>query len=387
MISDSVKVANKKDLKEGGLLRIEHGGRPIVLAMVKGKIYAMDATCTHQGGPLDEGKLDEYKLTCPWHYAVFDVRTGKVSDTTTWATDVDSFPVHVDQASGDISLELKPAQNLQGEEPLQQKRAEENGAGNDAESLDREKKFYEEQERKASNKLSLQLLGSDKLEGSDIMTFKLSRKGLDYTAGQFAYFQLDGVSGDPKGPIRHFSISSSPTEKDHIFISTRIRDTPYKQKLAGLADGTNIVAWGPQGEFTLQEGSPAVFLSGGIGVTPFRSMAKYATDKALATQIVIFDSNRNMENILYKDEFDRWAEENRNLKVIYTVTDENAEGWQGERGRIDKNMLRKHLTEKQISESIYYVCGPPGMLKAMQGILKEMEIPKDRIKIEEFTGY
>jgi ferredoxin-NADP reductase len=147
------------------------------------------------------------------------------------------------------------------------------------------------------------------------------------------------------------------------------------------------VAWGPEGEFTLQEGSPAVFLSGGIGVTPFRSMAKYATDKALATQIVIFDSNRNMENILYKDEFDTWARENRNLKVIYTVTDEKAEGWQGERGRIDNNMLRRHLTEKQISESIYYVCGPPGMLKAMQGILKEMQIPKDRIKIEEFTGY
>ena len=125
MISDSVKVANKKDLKEGGLLRIEHGGRPIVLAMVKGKIYAMDATCTHQGGPLDEGQLEDYNLTCPWHNAVFDVRNGKVSDKTAWATNVDSFPVHVDQASGDISLELKPAKPLQGEQPLQQKRPEE----------------------------------------------------------------------------------------------------------------------------------------------------------------------------------------------------------------------------------------------------------------------
>jgi|SRR6185436_16007638 nitrite reductase/ring-hydroxylating ferredoxin subunit len=106
MISDSRKVANKKDLKEGGLLRVELGGRPIVLAMVMGKIYAMDAICTHQGGPLDEGILEEYNLTCPWHNAVFDVRSGNVSNKTTWATNVNSYPVQVDPTTGDISIEL-----------------------------------------------------------------------------------------------------------------------------------------------------------------------------------------------------------------------------------------------------------------------------------------
>jgi len=106
MISDSRKVANKKGLKEGGLLRVELGGRPIVLAMVMGKIYAMDAICTHQGGPLDEGILEEYNLTCPWHNAVFDVRSGNVSNKTTWATNVNSYPVQVDPTTGDISIEL-----------------------------------------------------------------------------------------------------------------------------------------------------------------------------------------------------------------------------------------------------------------------------------------
>jgi nitrite reductase/ring-hydroxylating ferredoxin subunit len=106
MISDSRKVANKKDLKEGGLLRVELGGRPIVLAMVMGKIYAMDAICTHQGGPLDEGILEEYNLTCPWHNAVFDVRSGNVSNKTTWATNVNYYPVQVDPTTGDISIEL-----------------------------------------------------------------------------------------------------------------------------------------------------------------------------------------------------------------------------------------------------------------------------------------
>jgi ferredoxin-NADP reductase/nitrite reductase/ring-hydroxylating ferredoxin subunit len=390
MMTDSQTVANKKDLREGGLLRVELKGRPIVLSMVKGRIYAMDATCTHQGGPLDEGKLEEYSLTCPWHNAVFDVRNGNVSDKTAWATDLNSYPVHVDQATGDILIELHPAQRESQniEEPLQQKRTEEKMSDNEIETMEEVRKFYEEEEHKASEKLSLKLLGKDKLEGSDIMTFNFSRGGLDYAAGQFAYFRLEGVSGDPKGPIRHFTIASSPTEENHILLSTRIRDTPYKQKLAALAVGTNVVTWGPQGEFTLHADRPAVFLSGGIGVTPFRSMVKYATDKALPTQIVMFDSNRNIENILYKNEFDKWAKENRNLRIIYTITDEDKSGeWQGESGRIDKNMLRRQLSEKQIAESVYYVCGPPGMLKAMQGILSEMQIPKDRIKVEEFTGY
>ncbi|HEV8386331.1 MAG TPA: Rieske 2Fe-2S domain-containing protein [Nitrososphaera sp.] len=106
MKSDSRKAGNKKDLKEGDLKRVELGGRPIVLAMVMGKIYAMDATCTHQGGPLDEGILEEYNLTCPWHNAVFDVRNGNVSEKTSWATNVNSYPVQVDPATGDISIEL-----------------------------------------------------------------------------------------------------------------------------------------------------------------------------------------------------------------------------------------------------------------------------------------
>jgi len=67
------KVANKKDLKEGGLLKIEPNGKSIVLAMVNGSVYAMDLTSL-EGGPLKEGTLDAFSLTCPWHYAVFDIR-------------------------------------------------------------------------------------------------------------------------------------------------------------------------------------------------------------------------------------------------------------------------------------------------------------------------
>ena len=83
------------------------------------------------------------------------------------------------------------------------------------------------------------------------------------------------------------------------------------------------------------------------------------------------------------------------MKIVYTITEEEQgshasimQQWTGERGRIDKAMLTKHLTDDEIRNSIFYTCGPPGMIKAMQDIIQnDLNIPKDRIKVEEFTGY
>jgi len=188
--------------------------------------------------------------------------------------------------------------------------------------------------------------------------------------------------------------------------STRIRDSPYKKRLSNLEEGTKVKVRGPEGQFVLHQdySKPAVFLSGGIGVTPFRTMIKYATDKQLPVKIVMFDSNRNVNNILFKREFDEWANINKNLKIIYTVSEKEEEedrheqssssatakrnDWKGEYGRIDKAMILKHVDARVLDNSIFYICGPLSMLKAMQALLQEeLEIPKERIKVEEFTGY
>jgi nitrite reductase/ring-hydroxylating ferredoxin subunit len=100
------RAANKKDLKEGGMLGVELEGNNIVLAMVNGQVFAIDAVCSHQDGPLEEGTLKGFNLTCPWHYAVFDVRNGKVSDRTVWAKNQTSYPVNVDQSTGDILINV-----------------------------------------------------------------------------------------------------------------------------------------------------------------------------------------------------------------------------------------------------------------------------------------
>ena len=239
--------------------------------------------------------------------------------------------------------------------------------------------------------------------GTDITSFRFARSDkqrnyyLNYKAGQYSVVDL-GTKEDPEGPVRSFTIASSPTEKDFILISTRIRDTLFKKKLASLDLGTLVNITAPMGKFVLPDdhsSKSVVFLSGGIGVTPFRSMVKYATDKQLPLKITVFDSNRDQGNILYKKEFDECVSENKNLKIIYTIADERQESssipnddWKGERGFINKAMLVKYLTTDELDNSIFYICGPPGMLKAMQKLLQDdLHIPKERIKIEEFTGY
>ena len=100
------KVANRGDLKEGGLLGVEIDNKKIVLSMVEGKVYAINAVCSHKGAPLEEGTLLGYDLKCPWHFALFDVRNGKVSAKTVWAKDLESYPVQVDQTSDDILINV-----------------------------------------------------------------------------------------------------------------------------------------------------------------------------------------------------------------------------------------------------------------------------------------
>jgi ferredoxin-NADP reductase len=270
----------------------------------------------------------------------------------------------------------------------------------------KEKPQLEEEQPGLRKELPLQelnLFQKSKVEGTDVMSFKFSsqeknrdndKRSMNYTAGQYAYFDIGGVKNDSKGPTRHFTIASSPTE-NFIMISTRIRDTPYKKRLESLEEGTTVNVRGPEGKFVLHDDylKSAVFLSGGIGITPFRSMIKNATDRRLPVKIALFDSNRNEQNILYKDEFDEWANINQNLVIVYTITGEDqssppASEWKGERGRIDKSMLAKYLTKEELGNSIYYTCGPPGMIDAMQTLLQQdLQIPKERIMVEVFTGY
>jgi glycine betaine catabolism B len=381
-VSWHITSLKKSDLQEGKPVRVDVNGKAVVLALISGKVYAMDAVCSHEGGPLEDGSIEEYSLICPWHQGIFDIRTAKASPETDWVTDLHSYRVGIEDKSGLISIDAaSSAPYSDGERGI----------------VRQETAIAEDAVPARPLKLELKLLEKVSHKGTDVMSFKFSRSddrnNLNYRPGQFSVLDL-GTKEDPKGPTRSFTIASSPTEKDAILITTRIRDTPFKQRLSKLEEGTTVKITAPAGKFTLPQdySKPLVFLSGGIGVTPFRSMIKYATDKQSSLKIAMFDSNRNPANILYKDEFDSCAKVNTNLKIIYTITEEGekipSSGWKGERGFIDEAMLTKYLTADELANSIFYICGPPAMLNAMQQLLsKEIRVSKDRIKVEIFTGY
>jgi ferredoxin-NADP reductase/nitrite reductase/ring-hydroxylating ferredoxin subunit len=400
IVSEYATSVKEKDLQESRPVRIDIEKKPIVLTKVNGKVYAMDAVCSHEGGPLEDGNVEGYNLTCPWHYAVFDIRNAKVSDQTVWATDLSSYPVKIEQSTGNILIDLEPSLALKEQEEEQQLTT---GSTNIVEPVTKEQ---EKKKNIDSNGFELSLLEKREHQDTDVMSFKFGRQDnishniFNYAAGQYAFFDIGGVYNDPEGPVRHFSLASSPTEEE-IIISTRIRDTPYKKRLSSLEIGSKAKVTKPLGKFVLHDdySKPAVLLSGGIGVTPFRSMIKYATDKQLPIRIVMFDSNRNIPNILYKEEFDKCLNKNTNLKIVYTITEKEDDNqpssatgvnkeWKGERGRIDKAMLERHLNDNEIKNSIYYICGPAGMLNAIKELLQNsLQIPKDQIRTEEFTGY
>jgi nitrite reductase/ring-hydroxylating ferredoxin subunit len=97
-MTDFIKVAELRDLEDGDLMAVEVDGEPVCLARVDGTIYAFTDNCTHIGGPLNEGELDDYVLTCPWHGAQFDVRTGKVLRGPA-RQDILTYPVKVEGES------------------------------------------------------------------------------------------------------------------------------------------------------------------------------------------------------------------------------------------------------------------------------------------------
>ena len=216
-------------------------------------------------------------------------------------------------------------------------------------------------------------------------------KKIDYLPGQFFYFTIPKLAfEDSKGPTRHFTISSSPTEGEIIRFTTRIRDkSGYKQSLKNLTVGTQIEGQGPNGTFILddKEPGPHVFLAGGIGITPFRSFIKYNIDKKINTVMHLIYSNSSPELITFRKELEDWSGNFANIKVQLTVSrpQDNKSSWEGPVGRIDEQLIGEH--QKSLQSPTYWIAGPPVMVDAMENILQKLKVPSNKIRTEKFTGY
>jgi len=217
----------------------------------------------------------------------------------------------------------------------------------------------------------------------NVMSLRFPRpEALEYKAGQFFFVTLKHEDKELK---HHFSFSSSPTEKDHIEFTKKLSDSEYSSAMRSAKVGDWARIDGPYGQFTFEGEYPKItLLGGGIGITPFISIARNATDKGLSSRITLFYGCRTPTDIVFREEFEELAKRNSNLKIVFTVS-EAPPDWKGATGNINMEMIKRELPDYK--ENIFYACGPPPMVKAMQALVESMGLTADKLKLEYFTGY
>lgn len=233
-------------------------------------------------------------------------------------------------------------------------------------------------------------LKSRDLVAERTMTFRFEKpSSFIFTPGQFIDIGLLNPSEtDAEGNTRGFSVSSAPHE-DTIMVTTRLRDTAFKRVLKAMPLETEVKIEGPFGNLRLHNDvkRTAVFLAGGIGITPFRSILLDAAKRKLPHRIFLFFSNHRPEDAPFLNELQALEKQNANYQFIGTMTKmENSKvPWQGERGFVDKEMLDKYL--KDAPSPIYYIAGPPAMVGGLHAMLQAAGIDDDDVRLEEFAGY
>jgi len=211
-------------------------------------------------------------------------------------------------------------------------------------------------------------------------------KDVDFKPGQFFFvtIKIDGVER-----TKHFSFSNSPTEKGYVEFTKRITDSEFSQALERLKVGDWAKLKMPYGSFTFGgEYEKIAFLSGGIGITPIRSICKFATDSMLPTDIVLLYGNDREEDIIFRQDLDNMHSVNKNLRIVYTLTSRDIDRkiWKGRTGYIDDTMIKEEIPD--YAERIFYICGPPRMVESLIDILNnKLGIEENRIKRENFVGY
>lgn len=217
--------------------------------------------------------------------------------------------------------------------------------------------------------------------------FETERK-ITWLPGQYFYYTLANPKyPDPRGNTHDFTISLSQTEGNLIRFTTRMRkESMFKKSMDALPIDSVIEGEGPEGTFILDEKEPGphVLLAGGIGITPFRVMMKYAIDKKISDKIHLIYANSTPNEIAFRKELENWDKDNKNIKVSVTVSNPDKK-WNGLKGRIDASMVKK-LTSN-LKSPTYWLCGPPAFVDAMEKVLGQLKISPDKIRSEKFSGY
>jgi len=222
------------------------------------------------------------------------------------------------------------------------------------------------------------------------MTFWFDTNGSDYDfrAGQHADFAfMHPPVGDEGDNSRTFSLANSPHDKGLVMIAMRMRETGFKTALISAALGTKFRVSRPRGSFTLHQdfARPAVFLAGGIGITPVRSILDWAAQERMPHTLYLFYSNREAVDAAFLEELDALSMQNPRFTLIPTITRLTYSAWRYEVGHINRQLLSRYLTG--LNRPVFYIAGPSGMVTAMTNLLRSMDVSDDDMRTEEFGDY
>ncbi|MDP2044521.1 MAG: FAD-dependent oxidoreductase, partial [Candidatus Omnitrophota bacterium] len=151
----------------------------------------------------------------------------------------------------------------------------------------------------------------------NVKSFRLEIPGApDFKAGQF----LSVVLNNNPELKRYLSISSSPTEEGYLEFTKKLTQSDFSRALDNLKAGDQVIIQYPFGKFVLDESAARIaFLSGGIGITPIRSICKYAVDRNSGVDIALVYSNQSARDIVFKDDFDAMQKSYPLLRVAYVL--------------------------------------------------------------------
>jgi ferredoxin-NADP reductase len=191
---------------------------------------------------------------------------------------------------------------------------------------------------------------------------------------------------DDEGNARTFSLAASPNHKETIMFATRMRSSAFKNNLKNMPLGTILDITAAQGSFTLGKtpSKPVVFLAGGIGITPFRSMVEWAVEQKNHVPVSLFYSNRNLASSAFFDDFKGWSASDSQFRFFPTMTDEVSTDAYAN-GPITADMLKADISE--LDTSIFYIAGPAAMVSAMIELLNDIGVEDERIRTELFVRY
>jgi ferredoxin-NADP reductase len=208
-----------------------------------------------------------------------------------------------------------------------------------------------------------------------------------FKPGQYMEWTLGHDHPDDRGNRRYFTIASAPTEHNiRLAVKFYPESSTFKQAMLASRD-TVLLASQLAGDFTLPDDprQKCIFIAGGIGITPFRSMIKYLLDRRQRRPITVFYASRTVDDIVYKDVFDR-AQQELGIRTIYTVTDNRnlPAGWPGKVGRITPEMIRSIVPDYR--ECIFYISGPRSMVDSFRDSINQLGGRALRIRTDYFAG-